>query len=77
MASQGGLGEGGPRSCTLEPGFCLADVPHREAWSRELATWRAVAGEHGRMMQSWRKAWVRGPGGHPTGLCGGGGPNRR
>ncbi|NP_001365253.1 semaphorin-4D isoform 4 precursor [Mus musculus] len=29
----------------------------QEKWSQELATWRAVAGEHDRLMQGWRKAW--------------------
>ncbi|XP_029403156.1 semaphorin-4D isoform X2 [Mus pahari] len=29
----------------------------QEKWSQELAAWRAVAGEHGRLMQGWRKAW--------------------
>ncbi|XP_037061626.1 semaphorin-4D isoform X4 [Peromyscus leucopus] len=29
----------------------------QEKWSQELSAWRAVAGEHDRMMQSWRKAW--------------------
>uniref|UniRef100_A0A8C5XB13 Semaphorin 4D n=2 Tax=Microcebus murinus TaxID=30608 RepID=A0A8C5XB13_MICMU len=28
-----------------------------QKWSRELAAWRAVVGEHDQMMQSWRKAW--------------------
>lgn len=38
---------------------CLAEATHQK-WTRELTAWRAVAGEHDRMMQSWRKAWVRG-----------------
>ncbi|XP_052584523.1 semaphorin-4D isoform X2 [Peromyscus californicus insignis] len=29
----------------------------QEKWSQELSAWRVVAGEHDRMMQSWRKAW--------------------
>lgn len=29
----------------------------QEKWSQELAAWRAVAGEHDRLMQGWRKAW--------------------
>ncbi|XP_014641447.1 PREDICTED: semaphorin-4D isoform X2 [Ceratotherium simum simum] len=33
------------------------EVTHQEKWSRELAAWRAVAGEHEKMMQTWRKAW--------------------
>lgn len=37
--------------------LCLAEATHQEQWTRELAAWRAVAGEHDRMMRSWRKAW--------------------
>uniref|UniRef100_A0A8C0RUH8 Semaphorin 4D n=1 Tax=Canis lupus familiaris TaxID=9615 RepID=A0A8C0RUH8_CANLF len=33
------------------------EATHQEQWTRELAAWRAVAGEHDRMMRSWRKAW--------------------
>uniref|UniRef100_A0A8C2S051 Semaphorin 4D n=1 Tax=Capra hircus TaxID=9925 RepID=A0A8C2S051_CAPHI len=33
------------------------EATQQERWTRELASWRAVAGEHDRMMQSWRKAW--------------------
>jgi len=33
------------------------EATHEEQWTRELAAWRAVAGEHDRMMRSWRKAW--------------------
>nr|KAF6434424.1 semaphorin 4D [Molossus molossus] len=29
----------------------------QEKWTRELAAWRAVAEEHDRMMQTWRKVW--------------------
>lgn len=34
---------------------------HQEKWTRELAAWRAVVGEHDRTMKNWRKAWVRIP----------------
>ncbi|XP_035579428.1 semaphorin-4D isoform X2 [Zalophus californianus] len=33
------------------------EATHQEQWTRELAAWRAVVGEHDRMMRSWRKAW--------------------
>lgn len=33
------------------------EVTHQEKWTRELAAWRAVVGEHDRMMQGWKKAW--------------------
>nr|XP_025747356.1 uncharacterized protein LOC112838773 [Callorhinus ursinus] len=36
------------------------EATHQEQWTRELAAWRAVVGEHDRMMRSWRKAWVCG-----------------
>ncbi|XP_031215412.1 semaphorin-4D isoform X3 [Mastomys coucha] len=29
----------------------------QQKWSQELAAWRAVAGEHERLMRGWRKAW--------------------
>ncbi|GAB5579634.1 semaphorin-4D isoform X2 [Prionailurus iriomotensis] len=32
------------------------EATHQEQWTRELAAWKAVAGEHDRMMHSWRKA---------------------
>ncbi|XP_058998544.1 semaphorin-4D isoform X2 [Mustela lutreola] len=34
-----------------------SEATHQEQWTRELAAWRAVAGEHDRVMRSWRKAW--------------------
>ncbi|XP_035877343.1 semaphorin-4D isoform X6 [Phyllostomus discolor] len=38
--------------------FCQAtEVTQQEKWTRELAAWRAIVGEHDRMMQSWRKVW--------------------
>ncbi|KAF6127074.1 semaphorin 4D [Phyllostomus discolor] len=33
------------------------EVTQQEKWTRELAAWRAIVGEHDRMMQSWRKVW--------------------
>uniref|UniRef100_A0A8C2UK11 Semaphorin 4D n=1 Tax=Chinchilla lanigera TaxID=34839 RepID=A0A8C2UK11_CHILA len=33
------------------------EAAQQQKWSRELATWRAVVGEHDRLMQGWRKAW--------------------
>ncbi|CAN0462573.1 unnamed protein product [Rangifer tarandus platyrhynchus] len=33
------------------------EATQQERWTRELASWRAVVGEHDRMMQNWRKAW--------------------
>jgi hypothetical protein len=38
---------------------CLPEAAQQEKWSRELAAWQAVVGEHDRLMQGWRKAWVR------------------
>lgn len=37
---------------------CLSEALQQEKWSQELAAWRVVAGEHDRLMQGWRKAWV-------------------
>lgn len=50
----------GLQNSDLEPHFCLAEVTQQEKWTRELTAWRAMVGEHDRMMQSWRKVWVRG-----------------
>lgn len=33
------------------------EVTQQEKWTRELAAWRAIVGEHDSMMQSWRKVW--------------------
>ncbi|KFO22159.1 hypothetical protein H920_16453 [Fukomys damarensis] len=33
------------------------EAAQQEKWNRELTTWRAVVGEHDRLMQGWRKAW--------------------
>ncbi|XP_036275966.1 semaphorin-4D isoform X2 [Pipistrellus kuhlii] len=52
VRSSAGSQASGVRVTVLEP-----EVTPQEKWTRELATWRAVAGEHGRLMQSWRKAW--------------------
>ncbi|KAI5213402.1 Leucine-Rich Repeats And Immunoglobulin-Like Domains Protein 1 [Manis pentadactyla] len=35
------------------------DATHQEKWTRELAAWRAVVGEHDHMMHNWREAWER------------------
>lgn len=37
---------------------CLSEAAQQEKWSRELAAWKTVVGEHDRLMQGWRKAWV-------------------
>ncbi|XP_036890715.1 semaphorin-4D isoform X4 [Sturnira hondurensis] len=34
------------------------EVTQQEKWTRELAAWRAMVGEHEHMMQSWRKVWL-------------------
>ncbi|XP_033612743.1 semaphorin-4D isoform X3 [Fukomys damarensis] len=34
------------------------EAAQQEKWNRELTTWRAVVGEHDRLMQGWRKAWL-------------------
>uniref|UniRef100_A0A9L0IV16 Ig-like domain-containing protein n=1 Tax=Equus asinus TaxID=9793 RepID=A0A9L0IV16_EQUAS len=52
--SSAGNSTSGVRVSVLRP-----EATHQK-WTRELTAWRAVAGEHDRMMQSWRKAWVRG-----------------
>lgn len=49
--SSAGNSTSGVRVSVLRP-----EATHQK-WTRELTAWRAVAGEHDRMMQSWRKAW--------------------
>lgn len=49
--SSAGNSTSGVRISVLRP-----EATHQK-WTRELTAWRAVAGEHDRMMQSWRKAW--------------------
>lgn len=38
----------------------LTETALQEQWQRELSAWRTLVGEHGRLLQGWRKAWVRG-----------------
>uniref|UniRef100_A0A8B9GHZ6 Ig-like domain-containing protein n=1 Tax=Amazona collaria TaxID=241587 RepID=A0A8B9GHZ6_9PSIT len=34
-------------------------VLHSDGWTKEFHTWRSAISEHDKMMQSWRKTWVR------------------
>uniref|UniRef100_A0A8D1EVF5 Semaphorin 4D n=1 Tax=Sus scrofa TaxID=9823 RepID=A0A8D1EVF5_PIG len=51
------LSSAGNRTSKVRVTVTRHEATHQEKWSRELAAWRNVVGEHDRMMQSWRKAW--------------------
>uniref|UniRef100_A0A8D0R4Q2 Semaphorin 4D n=1 Tax=Sus scrofa TaxID=9823 RepID=A0A8D0R4Q2_PIG len=51
------LSSAGSRTSKVRVTVTRHEATHQEKWSRELAAWRNVVGEHDRMMQSWRKAW--------------------
>uniref|UniRef100_G3QDW9 Semaphorin 4D n=1 Tax=Gorilla gorilla gorilla TaxID=9595 RepID=G3QDW9_GORGO len=51
------LSSAGNKTSKVQVAVMRPEVTHQEKWTRELSAWRAVAGEHDRMMQSWRKAW--------------------
>ncbi|XP_040476275.1 semaphorin-4D isoform X2 [Ursus maritimus] len=51
------LSSAGNKTSRVQVTVLRHEVTHQEQWTRELAAWRAVAGEHDRMMRSWRKAW--------------------
>lgn len=51
------LSSAGNKTSRVRVTVTRLEVTQQERWTRELATWRAVVGEHDRMMQSWRKAW--------------------
>uniref|UniRef100_A0A673VIJ1 Semaphorin 4D n=1 Tax=Suricata suricatta TaxID=37032 RepID=A0A673VIJ1_SURSU len=74
------LSAAGNRTSRVRVTVVRSEASHQEQWTQELATWKAVAGEHNRLMHSWRKAWVCGWAQGGWGLagcllpCGGGGP---
>uniref|UniRef100_A0A2K5K669 Semaphorin 4D n=1 Tax=Colobus angolensis palliatus TaxID=336983 RepID=A0A2K5K669_COLAP len=51
------ISSAGNETSKVQVAVTRPEVAHQEKWSRELSAWRAVAGEHDQMMQSWRKAW--------------------
>ncbi|XP_048195005.1 semaphorin-4D isoform X2 [Perognathus longimembris pacificus] len=51
------LSSAGKQSSNVQVSVLRREAAQQEKWSRELATWRAVVGEHDRLMQGWRKAW--------------------
>uniref|UniRef100_A0A8C6QGC1 Semaphorin 4D n=2 Tax=Nannospalax galili TaxID=1026970 RepID=A0A8C6QGC1_NANGA len=51
------LSSAGNQTSKVQVAVMRREVFQQEEWSRELATWRAVVGEHDRLMQGWRKAW--------------------
>ncbi|XP_004851370.1 semaphorin-4D isoform X4 [Heterocephalus glaber] len=51
------LSSAGNQTSKVQIAVVRHEVAQQEKWNRELATWRAVLGEHDRLMQGWRKAW--------------------
>ncbi|XP_066113627.1 semaphorin-4D isoform X2 [Saccopteryx bilineata] len=51
------LSSAGSQTSQVRVTVMKPEVTHREKWTRELAAWRTVVGEHSRAMQSWREAW--------------------
>ncbi|XP_062956423.1 semaphorin-4D isoform X1 [Cynocephalus volans] len=51
------LSRAGNKTSKVRVTMMRQEATQQEKWSRELTAWRAVVGEHSRMMQSWRKAW--------------------
>ncbi|KAM8800987.1 semaphorin-4D isoform 3-T7 [Rhynchonycteris naso] len=52
------LSSAGSQTSQVRVTVIKPEATHREKWTRELAAWRAVVGEHSRVMQSWREAWL-------------------
>ncbi|XP_064146998.1 uncharacterized protein LOC135232381 [Loxodonta africana] len=52
------LSSAGNRTSKVRVTVMRHEATHQEKWTRELAAWRTMVGEHDRMLQSWRKAWV-------------------
>ncbi|XP_060056514.1 semaphorin-4D isoform X3 [Erinaceus europaeus] len=51
------ISSAGSRTSTVWVSVVRQETTQQEKWSRELAAWKVVAGEHDRMLQGWRKAW--------------------
>nr|XP_051703408.1 semaphorin-4D isoform X2 [Oryctolagus cuniculus] len=51
------LSSAGNQTSQVRVSVMRHEAAQQEKWSRELAAWRTVAGEHDRLMRGWRKAW--------------------
>uniref|UniRef100_A0A8D2D3D5 Semaphorin 4D n=1 Tax=Sciurus vulgaris TaxID=55149 RepID=A0A8D2D3D5_SCIVU len=51
------LSSAGNQTSKVRVAVVRHEAAQQEKWSRELAAWRAVVGEHDRLMRGWRKAW--------------------
>ncbi|XP_051703408.2 semaphorin-4D isoform X2 [Oryctolagus cuniculus] len=51
------LSSAGNQTSRVRVSVMRHEAAQQEKWSRELAAWRTVAGEHDRLMRGWRKAW--------------------
>ncbi|KAG8520207.1 hypothetical protein J0S82_004170 [Galemys pyrenaicus] len=52
------LSSAGSQASTVRVSVLRHEMTQQEKWTRELAAWRAMVGEHDRMLQDWRKAWM-------------------
>ncbi|KAF7463324.1 Hypothetical predicted protein [Marmota monax] len=51
------LSSAGNQTSNVRVAVMRPEAAQQERWSKELAAWRAVVGEHDRLMRGWRKAW--------------------
>ncbi|XP_058438765.1 semaphorin-4D isoform X3 [Marmota monax] len=51
------LSSAGNQTSNVRVAVMRPEAAQQERWSKELASWRAVVGEHDRLMRGWRKAW--------------------
>lgn len=51
------LSSAGNQTSKVRVSVLRHEAAQQEKWSRELAAWKTVVGEHDRLMQGWRKAW--------------------
>ncbi|XP_048656252.1 semaphorin-4D isoform X4 [Marmota marmota marmota] len=51
------LSSAGNQTSNVRVAVMRHEAAQQERWSKELAAWRAVVGEHDRLMRGWRKAW--------------------
>ncbi|XP_071458673.1 semaphorin-4D isoform X2 [Marmota flaviventris] len=51
------LSSAGNQTSKVRVAVMRHEAAQQERWSKELAAWRAVVGEHDRLMRGWRKAW--------------------
>lgn len=46
-------------TCLCNHPIPFSDNAGQDAWTKEFDSWRSAISEHDKMMQNWRKTWVR------------------